>query len=123
MLLKGFYKLVSTTKIDTVNSIVRVQLQKDHPIFKGHFPENPITPGVCMIQIIKEITQIHTDSTLFLESISNVKFTAIINPFENPELLLEMQILEEDNTFKVKNLTKFENGVIALKCNGIFIKK
>lgn len=21
-----------------------------HPIFKGHFPDNPILPGVCMMQ-------------------------------------------------------------------------
>ncbi len=122
MLIKDFYSVLSTTQVDATNIHVGLKLNKDHDVFKGHFPGNPVTPGVCMIQAIKEIIQNHVGEELFLQNISNVKFTALINPNENPELLLELSIIDDNNTFKVKNITKFTDGTIALKCNGTYIK-
>ena len=122
MLIKDFYSVKSITHVDTTSIHAIIQLNKNHEVFDGHFPGNPITPGVCMIQAIKEITQNHLNNTLFLKSISNIKFTALINPNINSNLVLELSIIEENNTFKVKNITKFTDGTIALKCNGTFIK-
>ena len=76
-----------------------------------------------MIQAIKEIAQTQVNSLLFIHKISNVKFTALINPNVNPDLILELSLINENNTIKVKNITKFTDGTIALKCNGTFVKK
>lgn len=122
MLIKDFYTVLKTTVVDTNTIHVTIKLNKDHDVFNGHFPGNPITPGVCMIQTIKEITQDHVNSTLFLQTISNIKFTALINPNVNAELILELSIIEDNNRVKLKNITKFTDGTVALKCNGTFIK-
>ncbi|REE16975.1 3-hydroxyacyl-[acyl-carrier-protein] dehydratase [Winogradskyella pacifica] len=122
MLIKGFYTVLKTTVVDTVTIHVTIKLNKDHDVFNGHFPGNPITPGVCMIQTIKEITQDHVNNSLFLQTISNIKFTALINPNSNAELILELSIIEDNNRVKLKNITKFTDGTIALKYNGTFIK-
>jgi len=29
----------------------RIALNKDHPVFEGHFPGNPILPGVCTVKM------------------------------------------------------------------------
>ena len=121
ILIKDFYKIQATRNVDANTIHVTILLNKNHDVFNGHFPGNPITPGVCMIQTIKEITQDHVERNLFLQGISNVKFTALINPHINPELVLELSIIEENNTVKVKNITKFTDGTIALKCNSTFI--
>ena len=123
MLIKDFYKIHTINQVDANTIHASIQLNKNHAVFNGHFPGNPVTPGVCMIQTIKEITQNFISSPLFLQNISNVKFTALINPNINPKLILELSIIEENNTVKVKNITKFTDGTIALKCNGTFIKK
>ncbi|WP_458627982.1 3-hydroxyacyl-ACP dehydratase [Winogradskyella sp. PC D3.3] len=123
MLIKDFYTVLKTTVIDTNTIHVTLKLNKNHDVFNGHFPDNPVTPGVCMIQTIKEITQNHVNNSLFLKHISNIKFTALINPNINAKLILELSIIEENDTFKIKNITKFTDGTIALKCNGTFIKK
>ena len=122
MLIKDFYTVLKTTVIDTNTIHVTLKLNKNHDVFNGHFPDNPVTPGVCMIQTIKEITQNHVNNSLFLKHISNIKFTALINPNINTKLILELSIIEDNNTVKIKNITKFTDGTIALKCNGTFIK-
>ena len=32
-----------------------IVVNENHFIYKAHFPNNPITPGVCMVQMIEEI--------------------------------------------------------------------
>jgi len=123
MLIEEFYKIksISFTKDEAFQVIIH--LNKNHSVFKGHFPNNPITPGVCLIQTIKEITEEHVKNKLFLKSISNIKFTSIINPYLNADLILELFVIQDGSIVKVRNITKFVNNKIALKFNGTFIKK
>ncbi|WP_299179935.1 3-hydroxyacyl-ACP dehydratase [uncultured Chryseobacterium sp.] len=113
-ILTDFYTLQSHEKAENGSFIANIILNKDHDIFKGHFPGNPVTPGVCMMQIVKELTEEFTGKKLFLKSASNIKFMAIINPVENPELKLQLDITENENEVKVKNTTSF-GETIALK--------
>lgn len=113
-ILKDFYTINSCSKTDTGNYIAKISLNPNHEIFKGHFPGNPVTPGVCMMQIIKDITEKITEQSLILTSASNIKFMAIINPEESPNLDLEISITELDEEIKVKNTTFF-GETVALK--------
>ncbi len=118
MLIEGLYKVTSTE--NTSEGILsKVHLNKDHAIFKGHFPGNPVMPGVCMIQIIKELTEEATGKNLFLAVSSNIKFMAIINPEKNPDLQIAIDISQENGEVKVKNTTSFEDTV-ALKLSATF---
>ena len=75
-----------------------------------------------MMQIIKELTEKITDSTLFMQSLSNVKFMSLINPFVSSELLLEIDLnITEDGIIKVKNSTFF-NDTLALKLGSVYRK-
>ena len=116
MLLQKLYKVTSFQSNDTTIN-ASIHLNKDHEIFKGHFPDNPVMPGVCMIQIIKELTEKALNVELFMKKSSNIKFMALINPEINPDLDLELKITKEDGLIKVKNSTKFDD-TLALKFNG-----
>jgi len=123
MLLNDFYTLLSIDTNADGHYTATIKLNAAHNIFKGHFPGNPVTPGVCMMQIIKEITQQAMDAKLTMQSASNVKFTALINPEINPDLRLELEINEtEDGIIKVKN-TSYFNETVALKLNCIYVRK
>ncbi len=39
-------------------AIFGISLNADNVIYKAHFPSNPITPGVCLIQMALEITEL-----------------------------------------------------------------
>lgn len=118
MLIEGLYTIQGFTQIEeTVTATIK--LNKEHAIFKGHFPGNPVMPGVCMIQIIKELTEQAVGKDLFLSVSSNIKFMAIINPEKNDTLVLTLNIIENENEVKVKNTTSFEE-TLALKLSATF---
>lgn len=122
MVLKDFYKVLSEEKTSDSKYMITILVNEKHEVFKGHFPGNPIMPGVCMIQIIKELTEKITESTLMIQTLANVKFMALINPENNPELRLELDITRtEDNLVKVKNTTYF-NETVALKLSNVYKK-
>ncbi|MCW3170218.1 3-hydroxyacyl-ACP dehydratase [Chryseobacterium sp. 09-1422] len=120
-ILTDFYTLESSEKLENGSFSANIKLNKDHNIFNGHFPGNPVTPGVCMMQIVKELTEEFTGKKLFLKSASNVKFMAIINPFETPDLTMQLDIKEIENEVKVKNTTAF-GETIALKLSVNYTK-
>jgi 3-hydroxyacyl-[acyl-carrier-protein] dehydratase len=86
MLQNNFYTLSSRNDNEKDTISATVLIDKNHPIFKGHFPEKPVLPGVCLMQIIKDILEDKINKLVFLKSIGNVKFIAIVNPFEHSEL-------------------------------------
>src|SRR5690554_5667012 len=114
MLIKDFYELKELKQISEENYEAHIKLNKEHDIFKGHFPGNPITPGVCMVQIFKEIVAGIVDKDLIMKSTNNIKFMALINPEETPDLRLEISISESENGFAVKNQSYFDD-TLALK--------
>jgi len=118
MLIEGLYTVQSLEQNDQeVNA--KVQLHAGHDVFKGHFPGNPIMPGVCMIQMIKELTEKVTEKKLFLAVATNVKFMAKINPEENEVIDVNLKISEENDSIKVKNITSYDQTT-ALKLSTTF---
>ena len=118
MLIEGLYTIQDFVKEDNVVNAT-IKIFKENDIFKGHFPGNPVMPGVCMIQIIKELTEKATQKQLFLSVSSNIKFMAIINPEKNDILKLTLNLKEEEGIVKIKNSTSFED-TLALKLNATF---
>ena len=55
---------------------VKIRLNPDHEIYRAHFPGNPITPGVCIVQIISEVLGVQQHRQLALDSIVNLKFVS-----------------------------------------------
>jgi 3-hydroxyacyl-[acyl-carrier-protein] dehydratase len=95
MLLTDFYQYghLSVQQIESKTKLeAEIVLNPDHDIFKGHFPNLPIVPGVCMIQIIKEIAEVYLNKKLFLESASTIKFLSMLNPEAHQRVSLEIEI-------------------------------
>ena len=115
-LLPGFYSLEGQPVFSGGQLQVGLRLHPEHPIFAGHFPGNPVTPGVCMLQIIKELTETQLGKSLLLIGASQVKFTALINPFVHPLLHLVLDI-REGQEVQVKAQVTF-GETLALKLNG-----
>lgn len=78
-----------------------IELNPEHFIYQVHFPENPITPGVCIIQVVKELSIEILQCNLFVKKIDYIKFLNVINPLENREVAVSISISSEgENTHK-----------------------
>lgn len=88
-LLNDFYSILDSSTSESGISVL-VKIDKNHSIFQGHFPNQPVTPGVCTMQIIKELSEKHFGKELMLKTARNVKFMAIINPEENEEVRFDL---------------------------------
>jgi 3-hydroxyacyl-[acyl-carrier-protein] dehydratase len=51
-----------------------------HPIFEGHFPGRPVVPGVCLLQLVKELVSMGTGSDVRLIRADQIKFISMIAP-------------------------------------------
>jgi 3-hydroxyacyl-[acyl-carrier-protein] dehydratase len=68
------------------NYAVVVSLIEGHPIYQGHFPGNPVVPGVCQVQMVKELVEKAVRVPVKLTESDNIKFLSMINPLVNPQL-------------------------------------
>lgn len=82
MLLNNFF--IISNKVSSATEIwAELFINADHKIFEGHFPSQAVVPGVCMMQIIKEILEQVIGKQTNLVKAAEMKFLAVINPLEN----------------------------------------
>jgi len=124
MLLKDFYKIVELDSSDKENIKAIIDLNKDHEVYKGHFPGNPVVPGVCLTQLIKEVMENIESKDLSLVYANNIKFMAVVNPEVNNRLQIDLKIKydTEENLIKVDSITHF-NDQVFYKFKGNFKAK
>lgn len=78
--------------------LARIALNPEHEIYKAHFPGEPITPGVCQIQIVSELLSLCLNAKTFLTDIKNVKYLSVISPLRTTALTVifkKMELAEE----------------------------
>lgn len=83
MLMNDFYKIEYIQR-DPNSVSCKVSFNMQHDIFKGHFPDQPVVPGVCMMEMVKELLEQQTDEPLWLRDAGNVKFLQLITPDISP---------------------------------------
>ncbi len=77
--------------------VAALQLNRQSPVFAGHFPEMPVVPGVCSVRIIHELAERMVARELLMVRGDNIKFLGLINPDETPEIGVEMTVVYHDN--------------------------
>jgi len=90
-----------------------IALNPEHAIYHAHFPGNPITPGVCIIQIVKELMEERLQCKLLLKKVNNVKFLNVINPMENKEVAFTVSTSSDEDTHKVSVVVCSRNQQFA----------
>jgi 3-hydroxyacyl-[acyl-carrier-protein] dehydratase len=118
------HNLFYFTELQTEDDLLRtnIELNAEHPIFKGHFPGQPILPGVCILQMVKEITEHHAKRSLKLVKADDLKFLSFVDPDQNKLIRMELRINFEDEQIKVV-AQLLENATLLFKFKGIFAPK
>lgn len=114
MLLQNLYTIVSISSEENKYRAY-IELNPLHAVYEGHFPDNPVLPGVCTLQIIKEIVDLILQKEIRYKTISMCKFTSLIVPGEGP---LEVSITLGEN--ESLNATVLLGAEIKLKLKSTF---
>jgi 3-hydroxyacyl-[acyl-carrier-protein] dehydratase len=129
MLLSGFYSILEHTgpeKETQANGSVQsryhfsVALDPSHAVYRGHFPGNPVVPGVCQIQMIQELIGGIQGVPVKLENADTIKFLSLIVPGQVRLLEFDIAIRDAEAGKVPVNVTIHEGATIFLKFKGIF---
>ena len=74
-----------------------ITLDPEHPVFAGHFPGQPVVPGVFLVEIISSVIAQLTGEKMTVKEIANIKFLQMIDPAVDAVLLLDGSIVEEED--------------------------
>ena len=97
-LLNNLY-MISKRETTSLSAQYDIFLKEKSFIYKAHFPNEPITPGVCIIQIAKELLEDYAQKHYTIKAIKNVKFLNVISPVITPYVtyILDKIVIDEAN--------------------------
>ena len=113
-----FYKIESTQKLERGWLMIFV-LNPNHQIFEGHFPGNPVLPGVCMIQMVKDAVANMTGKKWLLSEARQIKFLEMIIPNEK-DVFSFLLNYEVDNAECLVRASFEKDGKTLFKFQGCF---
>ena len=109
MLLRNNLYTISRKEINGLNGCFTIELNSSHFIYLAHFPEEPITPGVCIVQIGQELLELLLEESclkkyrLEIKKVKNVKFLSVISPKNNTTIVYTMKKVEmSEDAMEVK---------------------
>ncbi|GHU68528.1 hypothetical protein FACS189413_05630 [Bacteroidia bacterium] len=120
MILKDNLFTIENQNVADGKAAFRVKLNAEHFIYQAHFPNNPITPGVCLIQMAVELFDFVKTANFNIKTLKNVKFTAPISPLEFPEVDFLLEFSENENQWQIKAIVK-EKETIFVKISMLLV--
>lgn len=83
---------ISYPNSDTRHGRFKINLLADHPVYEGHFPGEPVCPGVCSLQMVKECAQLMAHEKFLISYIKQYRLLEVMAPQKNPELMVEIHL-------------------------------
>ena len=95
---------------------VEVTILPEHQIYEGHFPQQPVVPGVCTLTIIRECIGNILSKEVSFASIKECKYVSALIPQEDLRIMINLTISESKVTALVERVD-YKQTVLKLKAN------
>ena len=118
MLVKKFYTILSFDSSDQ-HLEATLLFNPDHEVYLGHFPGQPVVPGVIQLQIVKELFEQHLKRKLKLISMLQAKFLMIIVPDKQVALISISYKHTDEGSFQV-DASISSNQLTATKLKAVY---
>ncbi|MGH1337852.1 MAG: 3-hydroxyacyl-ACP dehydratase [Aureispira sp.] len=110
--LASFYSIDQHQQQEEDNAVFQLSLNPNHLIYEGHFPNQPVMPGVCMLQLVTELTSQALGQPLQLKKANQVKFLIPIVPQQVPQIQLKTRFIATlEQTWKVTASIQLEERI------------
>ena len=81
-----WYSLLALKKITDNTLVAHVMVDESSSWFSGHFPDNPILPGIAQLDMTADVIALSRQENLCIKRLSRVKFKKIVRPGERLEI-------------------------------------
>ena len=116
MLIKDYYTIEDVVKKDDGTACFQIHLRPDSAVYEGHFPGEPVSPGVCNIQMIKECAEQVAGKSLLLNNLQQCRLTTLMTPVQHPQVEVNIHLEEKGDAYKLKaTIGKGEEVYLDLK--------
>lgn len=105
-----FYNTISFD-INSKGFYATMELFPNHPVYKGHFPMQPVVPGVFTLAIVRECAAAVLGRDVEYAEIKECKFISALQPQDEMEITLDFSISDGEGL----------NGII-MRNNDIVLK-
>lgn len=119
MILRNSFYTLATQTAAPLQLKAGIHINPEHDIFRGHFPGQPVVPGVCMVQIVKELLEQQTGQKLLLRKGHQLKFLQLLVPAAAEEIEVNLSWKEENGQYPCTADFK-KNGEAVFKLSGLF---
>jgi len=100
-MLENFYTIIEKN-VENTSATFGVRFNVQHPIFKGHFPKQPIVPGACLLHIVGDLVSSTLQMNLRVVGAKNIKFLQVILPEKADEVTFDLSWVECNGGYEVK---------------------
>lgn len=98
---------VLTAKLDNENAVVaQVTADAGSRWFAGHFPGEPILPGIAQLNMVTECIERVLDKKLVLQNLTRIKFKQLIRPGDVLDIRAVAAKKENNYTFTIQHNDK-----------------
>lgn len=101
MLIKDYYTIEGSSIQENAH-IFHINLNPDCTVYQGHFPGEPVSPGVCNIQMIKELAEQVAGRKLFMSNLSLCRLTTLVTPQAHPAMDATLFLDEKEGIYKLR---------------------
>jgi len=112
-----WYSLANIKRSPSNEIIADAKAAPESPWFSGHFPGEPIFPGVAQLGMVFDAIKQACGKNLKISQVKRVKFKQIIRPNDKIQIVAKPKD-EDNNSFSFKIMVDSE-----LACSGIMITK
>jgi len=109
------YSLSDIRPSDSGAFLAKAKIQPDSPWFSGHFPGDPILPGIAQLLMVSDVIRLAMGRNVNISGVRKVRFRQIIRP-DDPLKILVTPVREDPPTYSFKILMKEE-----IACSGVII--
>ena len=113
MLIADYYTILGQEHPEEHTYLFRFILRPEAEVYRGHFPGDPITPGVCTLQMIKECLQsVLERDEMRLVRIKQCRFSRLLRPSEK---VLQLEIRLRDEAWFTAQITDEDQVCMKIK--------
>ena len=110
-----WYSVIRISRPDPGQIMAELEVDADSPWFSGHFPENPILPGIAQLGMVVDTIQESGHKDCWISEIKKLRFKQMIRPHDTITLIIRCRA-QGPASYSFRMMVKDQ-----LVCSGLLI--